>query len=192
MDELREVIQTIGAIAAILLLIVRLPADLHLVRVRSTFSTHMRLRGEEDLSPGATFTASIHNLGRELQLASVVTGFDDYGESAEGMSKTLKRGEHFQVSYSVLKLEYEADQFANAFDGAATTNDDLFKLSTIFKCGELCQHEAKLDRAGRKAVKEFIAERERCAALAARDRAEKAAKSPPPEQGGASQASADK
>lgn len=173
MDLIRETIQTVGALAAIVLLIVRLPAELHLVRVRCSFHQNMKLRGDEDLSPDATFSASIHNLGREMELASVVTGIGEYGEWDQGLPKVLKRGQHHRNTRDVAKFEDQALEISNAFDVSPMKDEDIYKLNAIFTCGEGCRHEAKLDRAGRKAVKAYIDEFERCAAIGERNRTQK-------------------
>lgn len=157
MDVLRETIQTIGAVAAAVILVLRFWGEQHRVRTRITLVEYARLVGD-DGDPDAQIRASIHNLGRDVQVVSAMITLATCGSAPTNakLPVTLKRGEHLRIQRNYSELEGELFSVVGAFGEKQPTDTDLANVESHFECGEGHQHIAKLDRDSQNRLRAYL------------------------------------
>lgn len=165
MDVFRETIQTIGAVAAAIILVLRFWGEQHRVRTRVRLVEYAQMPGDCG-DPDAQIRASIHNLGRDVQVVSAMITVATCGSAPKGVTLplTLKRGEHLGIQRNYGDIEGELLSVVDAFGEKPPTSSDMENVQAQFECGEGHQHIAKLDRDSKKRLRAYLKAYPRAAA----------------------------
>lgn len=154
-------ISAISATVGTLILVARYRAETHRVVYGATFWEDARPAGE-DSHPKGSIRAWISNFGIDTQILGVEVCVDEICFGMDGVSQPLpywlRRGEQLSASHSIIDADVTAAAVASHYEGR---NIVLRRGATVlFRDGFGHEHIAKLDRASRKRLMEYIKARD--------------------------------